>query len=119
MKTLKSYTYEEAVAMIKANNELEALYKELKPAFDENGPDFEYATDYVDVVVSEDFDENTDIETLTLIVSAFNPDWASSDLDYYNLDDAYVATFEVPTIEQAVCIIKDIEDAQGNIKVEN
>jgi hypothetical protein len=107
MKTIKHYSYEEAVAKIENDQELKALYNKLKPEFEEHGPNFDYATEYVDCVVGEDYDEETDVETLTIVVCAFG-----NDPDF----DDYKAEVEVPTIEQAVCIIKDIEDAKGDIK---
>lgn len=113
MKSLKQYTYEEAVTKISSDSELKILYNKLKLMFDYEGPNFDYGTDYVDCVVCEDYDEDTDVETLTLVVSAVNQEW-NADTD--DIENAYTVSVEVPTIEQAVCIIKDIEDAKGNIK---
>lgn len=98
MKNLKHYTYEEAVAKIEADEKLKAVFEKLRPEYEDTENRMDYGLKHCDFW--EDWDTDTDSEFAPICIS-----WQN---------DKYFIT--VDTLEQAVCIVKDIEEAKGNIK---
>ena len=110
MNKVKRYTKEEALKIINADKDLKADYKEFKPLVGTEALDvgFEYGNFF------SLYDSKADIIDPEKIViqwldSGFNED------DYLDFD-AHAHEVIADNIEEALVILRDIEEADGNLE---
>jgi hypothetical protein len=101
MKKIKYYTVEEASAIIEADEKLKAGLEKLRPEYEDEENRMDYGLEYCDFFSNWDSDE----DYIPICIG-----WGR------NEDVADDFAIEVETLEQAIVIVRDIEEAQGNIE---
>lgn len=100
MKKIKYYTVEEAKAIIEADEKLRAGLERLRAEYEDEDSWLDYGLEYVSFQTNID-----DEEEKVYIFTHDDTDDTGSSIDIV-----------VDTLEQAILIVRDIEEAQGNIE---
>lgn len=98
MKKIKYYTLDEAKAIIAADEKLKAGLEKLRPEYEDEENRMDYGLDCCDFFADWDSDE----------------DYIPVCICWENGEDEYCIAIE--TLEQAILIVRDIEEAQGDIE---
>lgn len=101
MKKITYYTFEEANAIITDDEKLKADLEKLRPEYEDEDSYLDYGLEYVNFATNIDDEENK--------ISIF---WYTE--DDVNFEHEYFVVTD--TLEQAIVIIRDVEEAHGNIE---
>lgn len=101
MKKIKYYTLEEAQAIIATDETLKVGLEKLRPEYEDENRYLDYGLEHAN------FATNIDDEDNTICIFWFKEDDVALENEYSILVD---------TLEQAIVIVRDIEEAHGNIE---
>lgn len=97
MKKITYYTYEEAKAIIEADKRLTAGIEKLRPEYEDENSRMDYGLDFCDFF--EDWDADEEPTPICIYWETVSDEHCIS----------------VNTLEQALVIVRDIEEARGRI----
>ena len=100
MKKIKYYTLDEAIAIINADEKLKAGFERLRSEYVEEDSYMDYGLEYVNFCTNIDDEENK-----VYIYSHIEDE-----------DEEPAIEIVVDTLEQAIVIVRDIEESRGNIE---
>ena len=96
MNKIKYYSFEEAKAIIESNEKLKSGLAKLYPEYEDEDSYLDYGLEYVSFQTDIDDEENK--------------------ISIFTHEDEPVIDIIVDTLEQAIVIVRDIEEACGKIK---
>ena len=110
MKRIKRYTQEEALRIIHKDDELEEIYKELQDDI-ENFDGLDHSFDYGNFFSFYDREADVVDKNRVVIQWCSDDDCAADDANFDYLGHEVIAE----SLEEAIVIMRDIENADGKI----